>query len=146
MRDAGHAAQPARCPAFESFSHRSAMVTIEVDGDSLDIQVQGGHKLWALKSSLRVPLSDVVSVRHDPERASTAMPGLRMPGTHVPFLYTAGTYYQSDFRPDFWTVRRPEHAVVIQCRDSAAYDEIIVEVEDPAATVALISGALERGR
>lgn len=123
-----------------------AMVTIQLDGDALDVQVQGGHKLWALKSSLRIPLADVVSIRHDPERASTAMPGLRMPGTHVPFFYTAGTYYQSDFRPDFWTVRHPVNAVVIQCREGAAYDEIIVEVEDPAATVTLIAGALARGR
>lgn len=120
------------------------MVKIELDGDVLDIQVQGAHKLWALKSSLRVPLSDVRSVRHDPERASRAWPGLRVPGTHIPFVYTAGTYYQSDFRPDFWTVREPKNAIVIQCIDEAAYDEIIVEVENPSDTVTLISDALER--
>lgn len=122
------------------------MVTIALDGDTLDIQVQGAHKLWALKSSLRIPLADIASIRRDPERASSAMPGLRWPGTHVPFLYTAGTYYQSDFRPDFWTVRRAEQAVVIQCREGAAYDEIIVEVEDPAATIAMVTDALERQR
>lgn len=120
------------------------MVTIELDGDVLDIQVQGAHKLWALKSSLRIPLADVRSIRHDPERASRAWPGLRVPGTHIPFVYTAGTYYQSDFRPDFWTVRQPENAIVIQCTDGAAYDEIIVEVENPAGTVALVGGALAR--
>jgi hypothetical protein len=43
-------------------------------------------------------------------------------------------------------VRRPEQAIVLQCREGAAYDEIIVEVEDPAATVALIQAALERLR
>jgi hypothetical protein len=118
------------------------MVTIAIDGADLDIQVRGMHKLWALKSSLRVPLSDVRSVRHDPERARRIMPGLRMPGTHIPAVYTAGTYYQADFRPDFWTVRDPDRAIVLQCRDGAAYDEIIVEVEDPAATVALIRRAI----
>ncbi len=120
------------------------MVVLHVDGDVLDIQVQGAHKLWALKSSLRIPLSDVRSVRHDPERASSAWPGLRIPGTHIPFVYTAGTYYQSDFRPDFWTVRHADQAIVIQCASDAAYDEIIVEVEDPLATVALIEDALSR--
>ncbi|MEP7383466.1 MAG: hypothetical protein ABI910_17405 [Gemmatimonadota bacterium] len=118
------------------------MVKIEVEGDVLDIQVQGSHKLWALTSSLRIPLADVRSVRYDPERASSAWPGLRMPGTHIPFVYTAGTYYQSDFRPDFWSVRHAEKAIVIQCRSEAAYDEIIVEVEDPIATVARIQAAL----
>jgi hypothetical protein len=118
------------------------MVTIEITGDALEIQVQGSHKLWALKSSLRVPLADVRDVRHDPERARRVVPGLRLPGTHIPFVYTAGTYYQSDFRPDFWTVRDADRAIVIQCAEKAAYDEIIVEVEDPAATVARIRSAL----
>lgn len=82
------------------------------------------------------------NVRHDPERARRVMPGLRMPGTHIPYVYTAGTYYQADFRPDFWTVRNPDNAIVIQCRDGAAYDEIIVEVEDPASAVARIRAAI----
>jgi hypothetical protein len=118
------------------------MVEITVAGDALVVEVQGVHKLWALKSTLRVPLSDVLEVRHDPERATKAFPGLRVPGTHIPTVYTAGTYYQSDFRPDFWVVRRPENAIVIQCRPGAAYDEIIVEVEHPATTVQLVRDAL----
>jgi hypothetical protein len=121
------------------------MVRIEIDGSALDIQVQGVHKLWALKSSLRVPLTDIRDVRHDPERATRLMPGLRVPGTHIPYVYTAGTYYQADFRPDFWTVRDPERAIVIQCRDGAAYDEIIVEVEDPQRTVDMIRSAIAGG-
>jgi hypothetical protein len=121
------------------------MVRIEVDGSALDIQVQGIHKLWALKSSLRVPLSDIRDVRLDPERARRLMPGLRIPGTHIPSVYTAGTYYQADFRPDFWTVRDPDRAIVIQCREDAAYDEIIVEVEDPDRTVEVIRTAIAGG-
>jgi hypothetical protein len=121
------------------------MVTITIEEQALDIRVEGMHKLWALKSSLRVPLSDIVEVRHDPARAKGPH-GLRFPGTHVPFMYFAGTAYQSDGRPDFWTVRHPEKAIVIQCRDAAAYDEIVVEVEDPEATVLSIAGALLRHR
>jgi hypothetical protein len=67
------------------------MVEIHVSSDVLDIQVQGAHKFWALKSSLQVPLSDVQSVRHDPERASSAWPGLRVPGTHIPFVRSVVT-------------------------------------------------------
>jgi hypothetical protein len=120
------------------------MVTITVDGDALDIQVQGRHKLWALKSSLRVPLAEIRDVRRDPERARRVFPGLKLPGTHVPWAYTAGTFYQSDFRPDFWTVRNAENALVIQCSREAAYDEIIVEVEDPDETLTRIRAALPR--
>lgn len=120
------------------------MVTIVVDGDTLDIQVRGSHKLWALKSSLRIPLADIRDVRHDPERAHRVFPGLKLPGTHVPWAYTAGTYYQSDFRPDFWTVRNADNALVIQCAQDAAYDEIIVEVQDPHETLTRIRAALSR--
>ncbi len=119
------------------------MVEISVIDGHVLVEVQGMHRLWALKSTLRVPLSDIVSVKHDPERATRAFPGLKVPGTHIPTVYTAGTYYQSDFRPDFWTVRHPEQAIVIQCTEGAAYDEIIVEVQDPAATVARIQSALD---
>jgi len=118
------------------------MVTITVDGDVLDIQMQGMHRFAALKSNLRVPLRDIREVRHDPERAKRFFPGLRMPGTHLPFVYTAGTFYQADFRPDFWTVRNAENAIVIRCGTEAAFDEIIVEVEDPAETVQRIIAAL----
>ncbi len=118
------------------------MVDITVTDDALEIEVRGMHKLWALKSTLRIPLADIEDVRHDPERASKAFPGLRLPGTHVPMLYTAGTFYQADFRPDFWSVRHAEQAVVIQCRPGAAYDEIIVEVDDPVGTVARVRAAI----
>lgn len=120
------------------------MVTIAVDGDVLDIQMVGRHKLWAMKSSLRVPLQDVREVRHDPERARRFIPGVKLPGTHIPYVYTAGTFYQFDFRPDFWSVRNPDQAIVIQCGTEADYDEIIVEVDDPAATVERIRAALPR--
>ena len=122
------------------------MVEISINGDALRIDVQGMHKLWALNSTLHVPLDDVVEARHDPERATRVMPGLRFPGTHVPYVYTAGTFYQADFRPDFWTVRHPEQAIVIQCSANAAFDEIIVEVADPGGTVARIRAALEANR
>lgn len=122
------------------------MVDISVNGDALEIEVRGIHKLWALKSTLRVPLEDIDDIRHDPERAGKAFPGLRFPGTHLPAVYTAGTYYQGDFRPDFWSVRRPDKAVVVQCRPGAAYDEIIVEVDDPGATVARVRAAIAARR
>ena len=118
------------------------MVTIVVDGETLDIQVQGMHKLWAMKSSLRIPLADIREVRHDPERAKRMFPGARLPGTHIPYVYTAGTFYQADFRPDFWSVQNADRAIVIQCAAGAAYDEIIVEVENPLETVHRISAAL----
>ncbi len=42
------------------------MVDITVLDEGLDIEVRGIHKLWALKSTLHIPLSDVDDIRHDP--------------------------------------------------------------------------------
>jgi hypothetical protein len=39
-------------------------------------------------------------------------------------------------------VRHPEQAIVIQCAEDAAYDEIIVEVQHPTDTVARLEAAL----
>jgi len=60
------------------------------------------------------------------------------------YVYTAGTFYQADFRPDFWSVRNADRAIVVRCAVDAAYDEIIVEVEDPHDAVTRISAALPR--
>ena len=59
-------------------------------------------------------------------------------------MYTAGTFYQADFRPDFWSVRDPENALVIPCSSEAAYNEVIVEVEDPDETLARIQAVLPK--
>ena len=64
------------------------MVTITVDGDALEIQMLGWHKLWS--------------------------------------------------------VRNPENALVIQCSSEAAYNEVIVEVEDPDETLARIQAVLPK--
>lgn len=122
------------------------MVEASIDGDASPIDVQGRHRLWALDSTLHVPLDGVVEVRQHAERATRVMPGLRFPGTHVPYVNTAGTSCQADFRPDFWTVRHPEQAIVIQCSANAAFDEIIVEVADPADVAARRRAALEANR
>lgn len=118
------------------------MVTLEIEGDHLRITMQGHHKLWAMKSTLSLPLRDIRDVRVDPERAKRWWKGVRFPGTEVPGLYAAGTFYESDMRPDFWSVRKPEQAIVIQCATDADYDEIIVEVEDPSAEIARLRNAI----
>ncbi len=120
------------------------MVDLHIDGELLRIEMRGHHKLWALKSTLSVPLSDIREVRRDPERARRFWKGFGLPATHAPGVYSAGTFYESDLRPDFWSVRDPDKALVIQCALEAAYDEIIVEVEDPAADLERLLEALGR--
>jgi hypothetical protein len=116
------------------------MVVISVRGDKLRLQVKGLDKLWAMRSHLDIPLSAVRAVRADPEVARGVWKGVSAPGTHIPGFIIAGTFYQDDKRI-FWDVHDPEKTVVIELVGQR-YDQIIVEVGDPAAAVALVEGAI----
>lgn len=116
------------------------MVSISVAGDMLRLDVEGADKLWALKSSLEIPLRHVVAIRADTAIARGWWHGLRMPGTNIPGVLTAGTFYQ-DGKRVFWDVHDPDKTVVIELRDER-YNELIIEVEDPQAAVEMVNAAL----
>jgi hypothetical protein len=113
------------------------MVDLWIEGGNLVLHVRGADKLWAFKSSLEVPLQHVAGIRADPEVARGWWHGVRMPGTNVPGVITAGTFYQ-DGKRVFWDVHNPDNTVVIDLRDEG-YAELIVEVADPNATVSLLN-------
>jgi hypothetical protein len=104
--------------------------------------VMGADKLWALKSSLEIPLRHIAGIRADSSIAHGWWHGLRMPGTNLPGVITAGTFYQ-DGKRVFWDVHHPENTVVIELHDER-YDELIVEVADPKQTVAVVQTALQK--
>ena len=116
------------------------MVDLSIAEGKLTLNVQGTDKLWAFKSSLEVPLVHITGVRSDPEAARGLYHGIRMPGTNVPGVITAGTFYR-DGKRVFWDVHHPEKAIVITLRDET-YRELIVEVPDPDAAVRLIQNTL----
>ncbi|WP_067830683.1 hypothetical protein [Nocardia inohanensis] len=118
------------------------MAKVAVDGRNLVVEPQGWHKVWALKGRLVIPLSSVRKVVADPEIAARPK-GIRLPGTYIPRVITAGTYLH-DGKRWFWDVRDPAKAVVIDLTDGGKYAHIVVEVDDPAAMVAEI-GAATRG-
>jgi hypothetical protein len=116
------------------------MVDLSISGGNLVLHVRGADQLWALKSSLEIPLQHIAGVRADPAIAHGWWHGLRMPGTNIPGVLTAGTFYQ-DGKRVFWDVHNPENTVVIELRDER-YNELIVEVADPNAAVKLVKAAL----
>jgi hypothetical protein len=112
------------------------MVEISIAEDALHLEVQGWDKLWALKSRLTIPLRHVTGVRADPEVARGWWHGIRAPGTQLTGVITAGTFYQ-DGKRVFWDVHQPENTIVLSLADER-YDQLIVEVADPAGVVRLI--------
>lgn len=119
------------------------VVRVSVEGDRVAFEVEGWDKLWAFKSRLDIPLAHIRSVRVDCEAARGWWHGIRMPGSSIPGVLTAGTFYQSDGAV-FFDVHNPDNTVVIEL-DHEHYTRLIVEVEDPLATARMLQSALGAG-
>jgi hypothetical protein len=118
------------------------MVDLSISDGNLLLNVRGADKLWALKSSLEIPLQHVAGIRADPSIAKGWWHGWRVPGTNIPGVITAGTFYR-DGKRVFWDVHNPDNTVVIELRDER-YNQLVVEVADPNAAVALMQSVLPR--
>jgi hypothetical protein len=116
------------------------MVDLSVANGTLTLHVRGADKLWAFKSSLEIPLQHIAAVRADPAIAHGWWHGIRMPGTNLPGVITAGTFYQHGERV-FWDVHNPDNTIVIELKDEQ-YKQLIVEVADPKAAVEMVKAAL----
>ena len=120
------------------------MVNVTVEGDRVRFEVEGWDKLWSLKSRLEIPLAHIRSVTIDPESARGWWHGLRMPGTQVPGLLTAGTFYQHAGAV-FFDVHDPEKTIVIEL-EHEHYVRLVIEVERPEETLATLLAALRSSR
>jgi hypothetical protein len=115
------------------------MADVELAQGALIVHVEGMDRLFALRSRLEVPLSHIVGAEADPEEAQWRWHGIMERGIWVPGSITAGTYYQEG-ELVFWDVHDPEKTVVIRLKDER-YRRLVIEVEDPEATVARVNEA-----
>jgi hypothetical protein len=115
------------------------MAEVDLAQDALIVHVRGMDRLFALTSRLEVPLSHVEGAEVDPEEVRRWWHGIRAGGTSVPGVITAGTFHQEGERV-FWDVHDPEKTVVIRLRDER-YGRLVIEVEDPQATIARVNEA-----
>ena len=120
------------------------MVSVSIEGDRVRFEVQGMDKLWAFKSQLEIPLEHLFSVRADPNAATGWFHGLRMPGTEIPGIITAGSFYSRDGAV-FFDVHDPANAIVIELNHEH-YKRLVVEVDDPEGTTEMLKSAIEAGR
>ena len=119
------------------------MVEISLTDDHIHIEVKGMDKLWAFRSQLDIPLAHIRGVRHDPDAASGWFHGIKVAGTNLPGIITAGTFYQGGGQKAFWDVHDPAKSIIIELHDDR-FDELIVEVSDPMFTVDQISAKLSK--
>jgi len=120
------------------------MVQISIEGDRVHFDVEGLDKLWALRSRLDIPLAHIRAVQIDPEPARGWWHGLRLLGSNIPGILTAGTFYQQG-GVVFYDVHDPERTVVLEL-EHETYKRLIVEVEDPPKARAMIELAIKKQR
>ena len=114
------------------------MTIVEITDGHLRVVVEGMDKVLALKSTIEVPLAHVRGASLSPD-ALREPRGLRLLGTSVPGVIAAGSFYDGEWL--FMDVHNHAQAVKIEL-DHEHYAALIVEVEDPAATVSTINAAV----
>ncbi len=108
------------------------MIELSIEGEDLLVKLSGWSRIWALKSELRVPLREVVAVRRATKLGLWPQ-GLRLPGTQLPGVIAAGSYWwRGDW--EFWSVRHPQNAIVINTARKK-YRRIVIEVAKPDETL-----------
>ena len=117
------------------------MAHIELTPENLIVHVEGLDKLWALKSSLSIPLVHITGAEINPSIADELGFGLRAPGTSLPGVIRAGTFYYHG-NVVFWDVHSMENAIVINLVDEQ-YTKLVIGVPDPDTAVAAIRRATD---
>jgi hypothetical protein len=120
------------------------MVEILIEEGRLHLEVQAWDKFWSLRSHLDFPLEHVNSVRVDADAARGWWHGIRLLGTQVPGILTAGAFYEQG-GVVFYDVHDPDRTIVLELNHER-YARLVVEVQDPAAAVKAVSAALATKR
>lgn len=111
------------------------MVAIERNGDNFIFEVRGMHKVWALKSQLSIPQNHVIAAKKYEGQYWNL--GLRFPGTYLPGVITAGTFYGKD-GTIFCDVSNKENAIEIELHDEK-FNKLIIEVEDVTSSLEMLN-------
>ena len=113
------------------------MVRIEKHDNQFIFEIEGMHKLWAFKSQITIPAAHIVRAHQDMETIN-GFKGWRFPGTAIPFVLTAGSYYKES-KPDFWDVANKDSCIIVELKDEH-YRELIIEVENTEAALKMLNG------
>jgi len=117
------------------------MAQLEITADALVLHVTGLDRILALKQTISVPWEHVSGVDQDRAEAGVVFHGLKLPGTAVPGVVTAGSFFRGG-QWTFWDVHDPAQAVIIRLRDEH-YSRLVVGVDDPADAVSRVRSALD---
>jgi hypothetical protein len=122
------------------------VVTIALDDRDAIITPIGWSRVWTLRSRVRFPRSSIRSVRRAPGGVGHGIwKGWRLPGTHVPGVLVAGSYYR-DGRWEFWDVRVSNDRAIELELESGPYSRLVVDVAHPDFEIERLRAAAPAAR
>lgn len=115
-----------------------SLVSVSVEGRDIVVRPLGWQKIWAMKGELRFPRAALAGAYVASQSELRQGLGLRMPGTSIPGVITAGTYVSRE-RKQFWVAGRGEFLLVMDLREQA-YQRVVVQLENAGSVLALLKG------
>ncbi|WP_022670877.1 hypothetical protein [Hippea alviniae] len=101
------------------------MNTVNITDKTVEIEVEGFDKLWSLKGKLTIPRKSINRAYLRPEGLKPRW--LRVPGTYLPKVIAAGTYYGQG-RKEFWNTHFREDCLVFDLIDFD-YTRVVIDVD-----------------
>ena len=113
--------------AFNSTIKQVLPMKLRIENDSLNIELSTGEKLCSCRRTLAVPLRSVCRIENGvPEPRLLEM---RAPGTFIPGVIKAGTYWTRRGK-EFWFVTRGKSDyVTLELDDSAPFRRIVLGLD-----------------
>ncbi|HTX68987.1 MAG TPA: hypothetical protein VMH50_07540 [Thermoleophilia bacterium] len=117
------------------------MCVIDMRDGRLVVEIEGSDRLWCAARRIVVPLPNVRGAHLDPDIENEA-PWIAAGRTDqlLDYAVAAGPMLVLGER-DFWDVRRPEHAIVIDLDDQPC-SRLVIEVDDPKAAIDAVNAAI----
>lgn len=110
------------------------MVHVTKIDDYLLFEIQGWHKLWAFENQITVR-QEQITIAYQDETEIKFWKGFRCPGTEIPGIITAGTYYQNG--KNFWDVCDKSNSIIVELQNHT-FKKLFIEVPNPEETLALL--------
>ena len=102
---------------------------LEIINDILDIQFSTTEKILSIHGSMQIPLSHITQATGILLEPTWMQ--IKMPGTHLPGIIQAGTYYTNRGK-EFWYLTRGNEALRLELKDES-YARVIIGVKDSAS-------------
>lgn len=105
------------------------MARIAIQDGQLTISITGLHQFLALKSRLQAPLAHIGGVTPRPPLSWFDPREVRVPGTEIPWVVRAGSYYRIGDGWRFYALRDPRKSIAIDLVDEH-YKRIVVQLDE----------------